>query len=181
MVNKVSDAGSPPQAPLKHEAADPVCLACAHPRAVRHCSSKRRSEIPVLLSWLHKCVLPRLCSCSSYGLWCSVCSLLSLLCFLPLLLTAFSFGQSNPLVLCSSRIHSKLLFISSTHLPALKSTLQPAPVTSHPRQHVRTSPWMCRAELNYSFFSSEFSLSAAAVRAAMHTKCCSGELLPKAF
>lgn len=33
VVNKVSDPGSPPQAPPKHDAADPLCSDSAPPRA----------------------------------------------------------------------------------------------------------------------------------------------------
>lgn len=69
----------------------------------------------------------------------------------------------------------------SAHLSPLKSTLQPAPVTSHPGQHVGNLAWMCQAELNYSFFSSNSSLSTLAVRAALHSRHYSTDILPKAL
>lgn len=160
-----------------------ICLNWKHV----HCSSKGRNEIPapgfmnlpfrgsVLLldtTFLH----------DSHGVLSA--------CFFPFsifsLCSSLHFPLDN-LTHCSS---AATIFIPncslsalplSAHLSPLKSTLQPAPVTSHPGQHVGNLAWMCQAELNYSFFSSNSSLSTLAVRAALHSRHYSTDILPKAL
>lgn len=161
-----------------------ICLNWKH----AHCSSKGRNEIPASCSWLQEFTLPWFCSAFSYDFsarlaWCIVC-------FFPFsifsLCSSLHFPLDN-LTHCSS---AATIFIPncslsalplSAHLSPLKSTLQPAPVTSHPGQHVGNLAWMCQAELNYSFFSSNSSLSTLAVRAALHSRHYSTDILPKAL
>lgn len=161
-----------------------ICLNC---KPV-HCSSKGRNEIPPSFSWLHEFTLLWFCSAFSYFLHSSHGVLSA--CFFPFSIFSLCSSLHFPLDNLTHRSSAATIFIPncslsafplSAHLSPLKSTLQAAPVTSHPGQHIGNPAWMCQAELNYSFFSSNSSLSTLAVRAALHSRHYSTDILPKAL